>query len=116
MGDRGMSELKHTPGPWVANDKHCGNNPWRVEPATKDWLNDGWTIADLLGPDAEANARLIAAAPELLAALVQLMPTNLCLTNRNIPDRTVVPLEMNVTMGELRALSALIAKATGGAA
>lgn len=53
---------------------------------------------------------------ELLSALERLVPTNVCLTNRNIPDSTVVPLEMDVTMGELRALAALIASARGGAA
>ena len=58
-----MSEMKPTPGPWNAN-YFKGKN------------RDGWTID---GPDMvpdyenpmfnEADARLIAAAPELLAAL-----------------------------------------------
>lgn len=62
---------KHTPGPWevdrnsthagaIANIFHCLGNDW-VEVWSKEW------------PDSEeiqeANARLIAAAPELLLAL-----------------------------------------------
>lgn len=53
--------MKHTPGPWkVVN--------WRGETVVspdKD-LNCQYTICQLYGPDAEANANLIASAPELL--------------------------------------------------
>lgn len=59
---------------------------------------------------AEADARLIAAAPELLEALELTLPRNLCLTNANIPDDQPIPLEF--TMGELRKIAAAIAKAT----
>ena len=58
---RGNRMSEHTPGPWVA-----GSEPW------------GWDIVGHSGTvvvaqsdyceGAEANARLIAAAPELLAA------------------------------------------------
>lgn len=56
---------KHTPGPWVTSP----------EPNGKEWVVDAgpWGIcicADAPGlGSAEANARLIAAAPELLEAL-----------------------------------------------
>lgn len=62
--------------------------------------------------EGKANTRLIAAAPDLLAALKRLMPTNVCTGNTNVPDSTVLP--MDVTMGELRQAAAAIAKATGG--
>ena len=64
-----MSEIKPTPGPWEAKP----TGPW------DGW--DGWSVEDATGAvvcDAhgsqlngrrEANARLIAAAPELLEAL-----------------------------------------------
>lgn len=65
-----QSEAKHTPGPWVANDKHSDSEyPWRVESDAGGYPNDGYVIAKLDGPDAEANALIIASAPELLEAL-----------------------------------------------
>ena len=65
---------RHTPMPWVANDKHSGLDCiWRVESDALGYPNDGFNIAHLHGPDAEANARLIAAAPLLYEALVDLM-------------------------------------------
>jgi len=60
---------KHTPGPWAA-----------IPPGKGDNENDLWEIHDGYGrtatvyglpdePEIDANARLIAAAPDLLAAL-----------------------------------------------
>jgi len=51
---------RHTPGPWVAK----GNNIWAGDECIGDvWSHDGqWSTRD-------ANARLIAAAPEMLEAL-----------------------------------------------
>ena len=63
-----MTDLSHletlvreaTPGPWVASDQHAGGH-WRIETDADGYPNDGWIIcSELLGPDAEANARLIA--------------------------------------------------------
>ena len=60
----GMS--KDTNGPWTVNNQMG----IRIESENEHgWANDGWIIAELKGPDAEANANLIAAAPELLEAL-----------------------------------------------
>lgn len=59
-----------------------------------------------------ATAHLFAASPDLLAVAKDMLPRNLCLTNQNISDGTVVPLE--ATMGELRRIAAAIAKAKGG--
>ncbi len=56
---------KHTPGPWRAAPRIAGNG-WGV------WCTENWYgVLDNTAPgiDAEANARLIAAAPELLLAL-----------------------------------------------
>ena len=64
---------KHTPGPWltdrnnvhtgqIATIHHCLNNDW-VEIWTDKWADTGLGEAEQ-----EANARLIAAAPELLEA------------------------------------------------
>lgn len=62
-------EQAHTPGPWSVGK--CGGNIYAA---------DGKTIVcyvyentELRGAEAEANARLIAAAPELLVALKALV-------------------------------------------
>lgn len=62
-----MSEQKHTPGPWEA---------WRDEEGCWGIIKDNAFLTTAFDPDfggvegsAEANARLIAAAPDLLAML-----------------------------------------------
>ena len=57
-------EAKHTPGPWGVNGSHIGPNP--DNPMTFCGVASvaGW------GPERDANVALIAAAPELLAALI----------------------------------------------
>jgi hypothetical protein len=68
---------QHTQGPWIINlDPRYPNEP------CIDAVIDGvvWHVAlchNAAGPDdssAEANARLIAAAPELLATLKEVLP------------------------------------------
>jgi len=60
-----MSTTKaaHTPGPWHADKSGAG---WEVRP------NRNVHAVTILGHEDEANARLIAAAPEMLEALTQL--------------------------------------------
>lgn len=55
-----MSDTKHTPGPWT-----CSLHSELPE-RTHEVVTAGESVADVTG---EANARLIAAAPDLLAAL-----------------------------------------------
>ncbi len=59
----------YTPGPWVVSKGSSEEFPClRVESKNKHGeVNDGWCIAEVRGSDAEANALLIATAPELLA-------------------------------------------------
>jgi hypothetical protein len=57
---------QHTPGPWYPDYTPFGKKKslqvtWGPE--------DNWGVAQIDGPNKEANLRLIAAAPELLAAL-----------------------------------------------
>ena len=62
-----MSTPKHTPGPWYCtseNDSVTGQVS--TKPVGYGSYGD---IALTFGDDAKANARLIAAAPDLLAAL-----------------------------------------------
>lgn len=60
---------QHTPGPWKVNDVFIENSPNRLVVSKAMW--GGANIADCgLSTDDEgrANARLIASAPDLLAA------------------------------------------------
>jgi hypothetical protein len=60
-----MSETKHTPGPWQIEEHET--SPCRIRAN-----NNGWDVADVFStdhPTGQANAALIAAAPELLEAL-----------------------------------------------
>lgn len=72
-----MNEAKHTPGPWefvsklTASENHRGYFI-RAEKATR---NGKWALAEVQPGDEDgklgaANARLIAAAPDLLAACI----------------------------------------------
>lgn len=69
-----MATMKHTPGPWKVEYENYGNGSFRewfnVGPA-RVYITDSRTAMEGLGQtaEAEANARLIAAAPELLEAL-----------------------------------------------
>lgn len=67
-----MSEIKHTPGPWgifnhngtICIDNRGGDG---MRPCIVDWT--GFDTNDMTRRENEANARLIASAPELLEAL-----------------------------------------------
>jgi hypothetical protein len=63
-----MSEVKHTPGPWTFDGP---------PDSIIVWCGPDERVAFILTSDgpAEANARLIAAAPELYAALERLERT-----------------------------------------
>ena len=89
-----MSAANYTPGPWVTSSLPNGTE-WTVS------ADGGDMLADLTGcPNEKANARLIAAAPELLAALQAIMGD---------PDAVDHILYLDAV-----AADAAIAKATGG--
>jgi len=99
---------QHSPGPWSVNNHLYIKAP------------NGYTVAQvklpsgrvgIMGDTYRHNARLIAAAPDLLETLKGCLPKNVCLTNRNVRDDVIVPID--VTMGELRQIAAVVAKATG---
>ena len=71
-----MTTTKHTPGPWECYIPSIGVNPndtddkgnyyWQIEPQTITFDEQYLCIAGWMS---EANARLIAAAPEMFEAL-----------------------------------------------
>ena len=63
-----MSE--HTPGPWRANSSWIEGPKMALRVACVDWPRRG--CAPCTKNEAEANARLIAAAPDLLKAMKRL--------------------------------------------
>jgi hypothetical protein len=84
---------KHTLGPWAQNDT-------RVESEHEHgWANDGWILAGCEGPDAKANARLMAAAPDLLSVC------------KELADSAAYWSEYDVPLGIVDRLNAAIAKA-----
>lgn len=90
-------KTQHTPGPWVAvkgddNTSTCfdisvcaGPNDDRVRVATCHYKSYGGTKAD-----PEANAHLISAAPDLLAALDRVYLEILQFLNEENFNRTVI--------------------------
>lgn len=68
--------------------------------------------AEMLGEGNMSDARLIAAAPDLLEALREILgPLNVCSDNRHVRDDQCLPID--ITVGELRKARAAIAKAEG---
>ena len=61
--------MKHTLGQWETSVISEGFEWWIVEPGGGDKIAE---VVD--GPRAEANAKLIAAAPELLEMLINSLP------------------------------------------
>lgn len=71
--EKPMSDVKHTPGPWVL-DGHNLSSVIRCtvpkgHPDARHVCGDYEQIASAHGENWQANASLIAAAPDLLAAL-----------------------------------------------
>lgn len=60
-----MSEVKHTPGNWTARE----GTTTGAEVVAKKPRGGDYVVARCGGKDREANARLIAAVPQMLAAL-----------------------------------------------
>ena len=68
---------QHTEGPWAIADKGYGAN---IEPSIA-WIGFGSTHSTA---EHKANARLIAAAPGLLATLKELAETDISRTDDNL--------------------------------
>lgn len=95
-----MSDAKHTPGPWVQGCESI-DPEWRIVTTS-----GGAIIANVNGAD-EANALLIAAAPDLLNALEQAIAL--------VDDGTINirPSDRDKFFAALTAWNSAIAKARG---
>lgn len=99
---------KHTPGPWFTGKKphgHCriyAQSEAHAIARTYGPELNGIGVCSLTGPEKEADAKLIAAAPELLDALI-------------LADAMLSGANMNANVVEKK-VRAAIAKATGEAA
>ena len=115
-----MSETKFTPGPWVFENKtpeelpHIMAGEWPVCTAEYHSYSDfsGVQINN------EADANLIAAAPDLYAALEKALPV--LVQHLEEPWRGVMPFEpeaskMRADLEQVAAVRAALAKARGGA-
>lgn len=106
--------MKPTPGPWFAADdgreifiKGEGDFPIQIAEVV-----DGGDCADEM--QLRADQRLIAAAPDLLEAVIALLPSNLgSLHPDDFDDDFIIPVDM--TAAEVRKARAAIAKARGEA-
>lgn len=93
-----MSAAKHTPGPWLVTYGHKTRLVRGIHSATRNVVNFNGLAAPASN-ESQANARLIAAAPQLLEALIDCRRA----------------LELANFAGELAVVDAAIAKATGSA-
>ena len=95
---------KPTPGPFETDSAaHLGVTYLQ---ATQPEANGGWVIATFWGPDRDANARLAASAPDLMAAL------RLVLKNDGYVGATPADKAM-MRIASLDACESAIAKAEG---
>jgi len=98
---RASTRPTHTPGPWMASQAFFfGHDSWQITGTNGDTSPFLCHLIDDT-PDYAANARLIAAAPELLAALEALCE------DKYLADP--------INADRMRAARAAIAKAKGGA-
>lgn len=99
-----MSDTQHTPGPWATDGREAG---WNILGLAGERVATVWRD----GPHRPAaNARLIAAAPELLEVLGDILPWLAKAEAEGVFENCVVP------KGGQRAINrarAAIAKATG---
>ena len=67
------NETKHTPGPWDIREMGDANQYCILRENDTKWLIGFFQNGEIWTNEQAANARLIAAAPELLEALTELL-------------------------------------------
>ena len=94
---------EHTPGPWVARNDGEGHDP---AVHSSRWFIDTEAVGDLFAHGlSEADARLIAAAPEMRKALVRLdSAVSWCLARHSSLNSDDNERELNEAIIEVRNL------------
>ena len=128
-----MNTTKHTPGPWVILKGYDGtvevsaSRPYRINniSAGTPLICDVYQHPEFDGFSSQANANLIASAPELLEACKSLLTLTQLIANEAYDDEAMVEFEVFnettkhtrwlVLVDELAKARAAIAKATGRA-
>jgi hypothetical protein len=64
--------MRHSASPWVVGDPHIATGSFRGE-SLRSTVSGNTLAIVLCGPDADLDGRLMAAAPELAAALEALL-------------------------------------------
>ena len=105
-----MSESKHTKGPWFGSREKPVFVPLKAISCERLGFSIGW-VNGHREEEAAANARLIAAAPELLEALKIAQQFMSIASDWNI-DEAEIDGEMRSTYDWLEIVNAAIAKAT----
>ena len=101
-----MSGAKHTPGPWRHEPTNGAKLTYVAVSTVAGSNGNTVVIGQCAGPDKEANARLIASAPDLLEALEGLVAIA-------APNIYPQPDKPDSAWAKLQAARAAIAKATG---
>ena len=123
LGDAPMStttskaETKHTPGPWAVIDA----GPTNDHKDSRICDDSGDILAVVRGRDVPdsihiANASLIAAAPDLLAACKSVGITPAALDRMLVATPRMTAVHISLTVDQVRVIYAAIARAEGGAA
>ena len=107
-----MGDTKHTPGPWTAIEGDDNGGSEDDAPIWGTVRGDDWHICRIWSdqPNAEANAHLIASAPELLTALCDVLAW--CESDLQVETGVV---SQQVSRERVETVRAALAKAKGGA-
>lgn len=112
-------DTKHTPGAWTAeklgefapeSERMITADLGHTDTGIRLVRSIARTLSNAGAEQALANARLIAAAPELLQCVIDAIPHGVSTDNKNIPDSQVIPVDM--TIGQIRRMKAAFKKAT----
>lgn len=101
----------HTPGPWKVRRNESTNKP-ACEITTQDKKSICYMSNGDLGL---SNARLISTAPDLLEEIENIVPKETFHTSKEWEDNDGYGYEVILSVGDIKRLRSLIAKAKGGA-